>query len=67
MTLPQHILALSKTEQRVVILIVLLLLGGAVAKYYRAQSLGRPPATIQSIAAPSSSPLDEEQPAPNDH
>jgi hypothetical protein len=37
MKLPQHILALGKNEQRVVILIVLLLLAGAVAKHYRAQ------------------------------
>jgi hypothetical protein len=63
MKLPQHIFALSKNEQRVIILILLALLAGAVANHYRqARShISTPPApTGESSVRPEPSPAEDE-------
>lgn len=57
--LPQHIFALTKGEQRVVIVIVLLVLAGATAKHYRNRALQVAlPITEQPAATPA--PSDDE-------
>lgn len=65
METPQHIVALTRNEQRVVILIVLALLGLAVAKQYHDRSLGAP-VTPPSNSAPAASPQDEEPAGPDE-
>ena len=59
METPQHIFALTKSEQRVVILIMIALLAAAAAKQYHDRLL-RPAVQRPSTAAPAASPLDEE-------
>ena len=59
MKMPQHIFALTRSEQRAVILIMIALLAGAAARQYHDWSL-RPALPSSSIAAPAASPLDEE-------
>jgi hypothetical protein len=63
MSTPQHIFALTKNEQRVVIVIMILLLAGTVTKRYRDvhSHLPLPPATT----APSPPLSDEDQTAPD--
>jgi len=64
MKMPQHIFALTKSEQRVIILILLALLVGAVAKHFRETGLHRPtlPSTIaEPSVRPESSPVEDEQ------
>jgi hypothetical protein len=63
MNTPQHIFALTKNEQRVVIVIMIALLAGSVTKRYRDlhSHLPLPAATT----APSPLPSDEDQPAPD--
>jgi len=64
MKMPQHIFALTKSEQRVIILILLALLATAVAKHFReTRSHGAtlPSATAEPSVRPESSPLEDEQ------
>ena len=63
MNTPQHIFALTKNEQRVVIVIVIALLAGTVTKRYRDvhSHLPLPAATT----APSPALSDEDQTAPD--
>ena len=62
MKLSQHIFALTKSEQRVVILILLALLAGAVANHYREmQSHVAVPAKIEPGDTPAAASVDVEQ------
>jgi hypothetical protein len=63
MKLPQHIFALTKNEQRVIILILLALLACAVAKHYweaRSHVSTAPSASAESSAPPEPSPMEGE-------
>ena len=59
MKMPQHIFALTRSEQRAVILIMIALLAGAAARHYHGRML-RPALSIPSANAPAAAPLDEE-------
>ena len=60
MKLPQHLFALSRSEQRVVIIIVLALLGGTMAKRAYDQATRRPPVSVPLRATPFASPLEDD-------
>jgi len=63
MKTPQHIFALTKSEQRVVILILLALLAGAIAMHYREKQshISNPArATTQPPVSPGASPTEDE-------
>jgi hypothetical protein len=63
MNTPQHIFALTKNEQRVMIVIMIALLAGSVTKRYRDLHSHLPlPATTTAPSPPLS---DEDQPAPD--
>jgi hypothetical protein len=67
MKTPQHIFALTKSEQRVVILILLALLAGTIAKHYREkQSHISTPAADHPAATVSTTPAAHEQATPDD-
>jgi hypothetical protein len=67
MKTPQHIFALTKSEQRVVILILLALLAGAIAMHYREkQSHVSTPAADHASATGSTTPAAHEPAAPDD-
>jgi hypothetical protein len=59
MKMPQHIFALTRSEQRVVIIIMICLLAGAVAKRYYDGRM-QPAAPVSSSAAPIRPAADEE-------
>jgi len=64
MRMPQHIFALTKSEQRVIVLILLALLVSAVAKHFReTRSHGTrlPSAIAEPSVRPESSPVEDEQ------
>ena len=66
MKTPQHIFALTKSEQRVVILILLALLAGTIAIHYREkQSHISTPAADHAAATVSTTPA-HEQATPDD-
>jgi lipopolysaccharide export system protein LptC len=59
----QHIFALTKSEQRVVVLILLVLLAITIARHYREKQshISTPvSATTQPSESPSSSPIEED-------
>jgi hypothetical protein len=63
MKLPQHIFALTKSEQRVVVLILVALLACAVANHYweaRSHMSTTPSASAESSAPPEPSPVEDE-------
>jgi hypothetical protein len=63
MDTPQHIFALTKNEQRVVIVIMIALVAGTVTKRYRDIN-SRPP--LPAVTASPSAPIpDEDQTAPD--
>jgi len=67
MKTPQHIFALTKSEQRVVILILLALLAGAIAMHYREkQSHISTPAADHATPTVSTTPVAHEQATPDD-
>jgi hypothetical protein len=55
----QHLFALAKSEQRVVILVMIALLAFALAKFYHGLS-HRPEPPPPGTAAPAASPIEEE-------
>jgi hypothetical protein len=62
MKLPQHLFALTKNEQRVVILILLALLAGAVANHYREmRSHVAVPAKMEPGDSPAATSVDGKQ------
>jgi hypothetical protein len=65
MKMPQHIFALTKSEQRVVILIVMALLAVAVLQQYHGRSSQRSARDSWS-ARPGASPSSEEEPGGDD-
>ena len=65
MKMPQHLFALTRSEQRVVIIIILCLLLGAVGKrYYEGRFHGVAPASTS--ATPAAPAADEEPAAPDE-
>jgi hypothetical protein len=63
MDTPQHIFALTKNEQRIVIVIMIALVAGTVAKSYR-DIHSRPP--LPAVTTSPSAPIpDEDQTAPD--
>jgi hypothetical protein len=63
MKTPQHIFALTKNEQRVVILILLVLLAVTIARHYREKQshISTPVSSAaQPSRSPSSSPIEED-------
>ena len=60
MKLPQHLFALSRSEQRVVIVIVLALLLGTIAKRTYDQATRPPPVAVPLSATPFASPLEDD-------
>jgi len=67
MKTPQHIFALTKSEQRVVILILLALLVGAITMHYREkQSHISTPAADHAATPVSTTPATDEQATPDD-
>ena len=60
MKLPQHLFALSRGEQRVVIIIVLVLLGGTMAKRAYDEATRPPPVPVPLGATPFASPPEDE-------
>jgi uncharacterized membrane protein len=66
METPQHIFALSRKEQRVVIIILILLIGATAVRQY--SSRGVRPVLAHPAKIERTIPLDEEtSPPPNEH
>jgi hypothetical protein len=64
METPQHLFALSRNEQRVVVIIMILLIGATAIRHYkqgRVRPVLAPPATMERTV-----PLDEESASPNE-